>query len=89
MIEAVDGMPILEGFGRLGFAAAEIADDIAAPLPVSGDHFFVRNEGPTLAGLVVGQAIPRRLFTRMRRFQPRAMSAAAAKRLHEENRGDR
>jgi hypothetical protein len=35
VIKAVDGMPIRDGFGQLGLAVAEIADDITAALPES------------------------------------------------------
>jgi hypothetical protein len=33
--------------------------------------------------------LPKDYMARLKRFQPRPMSAAAAKALHEENRGDR
>jgi hypothetical protein len=57
VIEAVDGMPILDGFGQLGLAAAEIADDITAALSAPADHFFIGHDRPILAGFSIQRVV--------------------------------
>jgi hypothetical protein len=57
MIEAVDGMPVRDGFGQLGLAAAEIANDITAALPAPADHLFIGYDRPILAGFAIQRVV--------------------------------
>ena len=57
VIEAMDRMPIRDGFGQLGLAAAEIADDITAALSTPANHFLIRHDCPILAGFPIQRVV--------------------------------
>src|SRR5262249_5038625 len=57
MVETVDGVPVRNGFGQLGLPAAEVADDVAAPLLTPADHLLVGHDSPALAGFAVQRVV--------------------------------
>src|SRR5262249_24279572 len=57
VIEAADGVAVGDGFGQLGLAASENADDVATPLLPPADHLFVGDDRPILTRFTIERMI--------------------------------